>query len=64
MTFNETKDKILVSLAGIAIAILTWIATSVSNLNTNIAVVIERVAYHDREITELKTDVKELQKVK
>lgn len=53
MKFEQFKDQLLIGLVAIAVAILFWMATSVSTLNTNVAVILEKVANHEMRINKL-----------
>lgn len=53
MKFEKFKDQLLVGLAGIAVCILFWMASSVSTLNVNVAVILEKVANHELRIEKL-----------
>lgn len=53
MKFEQFKDKLLIGLVTVAVAILFWMATSVSSLNVNVAVVIEKVANHELRLEKL-----------
>lgn len=53
MKFTEFKDQLLIGLASIGVVILFWMASSVSALNVNVAVVLEKVANHELRINKL-----------
>lgn len=53
MNFANFKDQILIGLMGIGVTILFWIASSISTLNINVAVVLEKVANHELRINKL-----------
>lgn len=53
MKFNEFKDQLLLGLVGVGVSILFWMASSVSALNVNVAVVLEKVANHEMRINKL-----------
>jgi hypothetical protein len=53
MKFEQFKDQLLLGLVGIAVAILFWMASSVATLNTNVAVILEKVANHEDRIKTL-----------
>lgn len=55
MTFEAAKDKILLGLVGIGVALLGWMAISVSALNTKIAVVIYQIDAHEKRIERLES---------
>ncbi len=62
MTWQQGKDSILVGLLTIGIGLFAWAGSSVVELNKNVAVVINTVGFHDRDIVDLKADIKELKK--
>lgn len=53
MKFEQFKDQLLLGLVTCGVAILYWMASSVSTLNTNVAVVLEKVANHELRINKL-----------
>lgn len=57
MDFLEAKDAILVGLLSIGVIILGWIANSVSSLNIKIAVVLEKLAGHEKRIERLEEKI-------
>ncbi len=53
MKFEQFKDQLLLGLVAIGVSVLFWMATSVSALNINVAVVLEKVANHELRINKL-----------
>jgi hypothetical protein len=53
MKFEQFKDQLLLGLVAIGVSVLFWMATSVSALNINVAVVLEKVANHETRINKL-----------
>lgn len=50
MNFNDAKEKILLSLCGAVAAAMVWIAVSVTQLNTSIAVVVNTVGFQGKQL--------------
>jgi uncharacterized membrane protein len=60
LTFDGFKDWAFISLMGALTVIAAFLATSVWDLNRNVAVVIERLAVHDRDIGDARGEIKDV----
>lgn len=53
MKFEQFKDQLLLGLVGVGVSVLFWMASSVSELNKNVAVILEKVANHEMRLNKL-----------
>jgi len=55
MKFEDFKDRALLALMGIGVSTLIWMASSITTLNINVAVVLEKITNHEARIINLET---------
>lgn len=57
VTFEQFKTALLMTLATAFVSIAGFMASSIWSLNEKMAVVVERVTYQDRDITQIKHEI-------
>lgn len=60
VTFEQFKTALLMGLATTLVGIAGFMATSMWQLNERMAVIIERVGFHEKELMIMRQDIKEV----